>query len=199
MNFKQKLQASSYTSMVQNFAAENFNMKILSGACLALLFLSLIVIAFLLKQGPQVVALDASGAVISIETKVTDAQILTAMKEYIDRRYSWSHVNIDTRLRQAEFFVDSDLLPNFRKSMLETVKFVREKKVTQRVYPRSVTPKVDLKEKSVAFELDRFTEFDSLKAATEMKIKVWFQIGSRTPINPWGVYVVREQETGDLK
>lgn len=196
MNSKQTLKSSGYTAMVQTFAKENFNLKVLCGACLALLFLTLIVIAFLLKQGPQVVALDASGEIARVETKVTDAQILAAVKQYVERRYSWDFTNIESRLRTAELFVDPGLVTSFRKSMLETIKFVREKKVSQRTYPRSASLSVDVKDRSVSLVLDRITEFDSLKAATEMKLKVWFATGDRNSINPWGVYIVKEQETG---
>lgn len=196
MNIKQKLSSASYTQLVRSFAKENFNLKILSGACLALLFLSLIVVAFLLKQGPTVVALDGSGEVSTVETKVTDVQIKAAVKQYVQRRYSWSYKNIEDRLRKAELFVEPTLMLSFRKSMIETIKYVQEKKVTQRMYPRDEETEIDLKNKTVTLVMDRITEFDSLKAATETNLKVWFNTGDRNFINPWGVYVTKEQESG---
>lgn len=78
--------------------------------------------------------------------------------------------------------------------MLETQKFVREKKVRQRVYPKSVS--VDLKEKRVTVLADRITEFDNLKAATEMRLLLQFTTDDRTIINPWGVYITKETEEG---
>ena len=196
MNIKKSLSSSGYTKMVQSFAKENFNLKILAGACLAILFMSLIVIAFLLKQGPMVVALDSSGEVATVETKITDVQIKAAVKQYVQRRYSWNYKNITERLQSAEMFVDPGLVSSFRKSMLETIKYVQEKKVSQRMYPRDDEIEIDLKAKTVTLLMDRFTEFDSLKAATESRLKVWFDTGSRNPVNPWGVYVTKEQETG---
>lgn len=196
MNIKQKLSSASYTQLVRSFAKENFNLKILSGACLALLFLALIVVAFLLKQGPTVVALDATGEVADVETKITDVQIKAAVKQYVQRRYSWSYKNIEDRLRKAELFVDPNLASSFRKSMVETIKYVQEKKVTQRMYPRDDETEIDLKNKTVSLVMDRITEFDSLKAATETKLKVWFDTGDRNFVNPWGVYVTKEQESG---
>lgn len=196
MNIRQKLSSSSYTEMVRSFAKENFNLKILSGACLALLLISLIIVAFLLRQGPMVVALDSSGEVTDIETKVTDAQIKAAVKQYVQRRYSWNYKNISDRLRNAELFVDPILVPSFRKSMIETIKYVQEKNVSQRMYPRDEETEIDLKAKTVTLVMDRFTEFDSLKAATETKLKVWFATGDRNFVNPWGVYVTKEQESG---
>ena len=193
MNIKKTLATSAYPKMVLSFAQENFNLKILAAACLGILFLSQVVLVFLLKRAPQVIALDSTGAITTVETKVTDLQIQQAVKEYLSHRYSWSDKNIEVELKKAEFFVDSSLVSSFRKSMLETIKYVHDKKVTQRLYPRSVD--VDLKNKIVTVSADRITEFDGLKAATESKVKLSFQIDDRTVINPWGVYVTKEQET----
>lgn len=196
MSLKQKVLSSSYTQLVQSFARENFNLKVLSGACLTLTFLALLLVAFFVKQGPVVIALDGSGRVAPIETKITDAQIEEAVSEYVQRRYTWQFGNITERLRDAENFVDPNLVASFRKAMLETIKFVKEKKVAQRMFPRTTETKVDLKEKTVTLVMDRITEFDSLKAATETRLTVWFDSGARTRSNPWGIYVVKEQEIG---
>ena len=191
---KLNLTAHRYPQMVQAFAKENFNLKVLSGSCLGLLFLSLIVIAYLVKKGPTVIALDNTGEVARVETKVTDLQIQSAVKEYLSHRYSWDEKSIGDELKKAEFFVQPSLVASFQKSMIETIKYVREKKVKQRLYPKRVD--VDLKEKTVSIIADRITEFDNLKAATETKVKLWFDVDDRTVVNPWGVYVTKELETG---
>lgn len=191
---KLNLAAHSYPQMVQTFAKENFNLKVLSGMCLGLLFLCLIVIAYLVKKGPTVIALDNTGEVAHVETKVTDLQIQSAVKEYLSHRYSWNEQTIGDELKKAEFFVQPSLVSSFQKSMLETIKYVREKKVKQRLYPKRVD--VDLKEKTVSVVADRITEFDNLKAATETKVKIWFDVDDRTVVNPWGVFVTKELETG---
>jgi hypothetical protein len=189
----------SYPQMIQNFARENFNLKILSGACLALLFVSLATVAYLVKRGPMVIAMSESGKVTQIETKVTDFQIKEAIRVYLNHRYGWDDKNIGSSLRLSEFFVEPSLVGSFRKSMSDTIKYVHDKKVSQRVYPREDSIKVDLKEKSVTLVADRFTEFDNLKAATEMKLKLWFEKGDQTIQNPWGVYVVKELEGGGTR
>jgi hypothetical protein len=189
----------SYPQMIQNFARENFNLKILSGACLALLFVSLATVAYLVKRGPMVIAMSESGKVTQIEMKVTDFQIKEAIRVYLNHRYGWDDKNIGSSLRQSEFFVEPSLVGSFRKSMNDTIKYVHDKKVSQRVYPREDSIKVDLKEKSVTLVADRFTEFDNLKAATEMKLKLWFEKGDQTIQNPWGVYVVKELEGGGTR
>ena len=191
---KMNLTAHSYPQMVQAFAKENFNLKVLSGACLGLVFLSLILVAYLVKRGPTVIALDNTGEVTRIESKVTDLQIQAAMKEYLSHRYSWDEKTIGDELKKAEFFVQGSLISSFQKSMVETIKYVREKKVKQRLYPKRVD--VDLKEKFVTVLADRITEFDGLKAATETKVKLWFDVDDRSVVNPWGVYVIKELESG---
>jgi hypothetical protein len=193
MNKKMNLTTNSYPQIVQAFAKENFNLKVLSSVCLGLVFLSLALIAFLVKRGPTVIALDNTGEIARVESKVTDLQIQAAAKEYLVHRYSWDDKTISDELKKAEFFVQGNLVPSFQKSMLETIKYVHEKKVRQRLYPKQMT--VDLKEKTISVVADRITEFDGLKAATETKVKIWFDIDDRSVINPWGVYVTKELES----
>ena len=183
---------NKYPKVVQSFAAENFNLKsLIVGLMLLCLGLTLLVV-FLVKKGPEVIALESTGEVAKLELKVTDAQISRAAEEYLSYRYKWSPDNIGMQLKGAEAFVDSVLISSFQKSMLEVQKFVKEKKVQQRVYPYSI--KVDLKQKKINVLADRITEFDSLSAASKLKVVLDFEIGGRTPLNPWGVYIRKESE-----
>jgi hypothetical protein len=195
MNSK-NLIIKNYPKMVQEFAEENFNLKTLSASLLVLSFILSALIVYLIKKGPDVIALDAGGDVAKIELKITDAQIVKAAQEYLSNRYSWKPESISSQLKKAEWFVEPTLVNAFQKSMLETQRFVREKKVTQRVYPSDV--KVDLKEKKIIVIADRITEFDSLTAATKMKVVLDFTSGERTAVNPWGIYIRKETE-GDLR
>lgn len=192
MKDKISVQLSQYPKAVREFATENLNIKFLCSGLLAVTFLMLILVLYLIKQGPTVIALESSGSVAAIETKVTDAQIESAAKEYIRHRYSWDEKSIADELSKAKFFVLPTLASVFERSMQETMKFVREKKVRQRVYPKSIV--VDLKEKKISVIADRITEFDNLKAATELKLSLQFTVDDRTVINPWGVYVTKETE-----
>lgn len=191
-----KLIIKNYPKLIQEFAEENFNLKALCGGLLALLLIMLLLVVYLVKRGPQVIALEASGGIAKIEMKVTDAQIQRAAEEYLSYRYVWSPENIGTRLKGAETFIDSTLISSFRRSMLEVQKYVKEKKVTQRVHP--ITVQVDLKEKKVFILADRFTEFESLSAATKMNVVLDFSISGKTETNPWGVYIRKESE-GELR
>lgn len=194
MKDKISVQLSSYPKAMREFAQENLNIKFLCGGLLAATFLMLILVLYLVKRGPTVIALDGSGSTAVIETKVTDLQIEAAAKEYIRYRYSWDEKSIGEQLDRAKFFVLPSLAQAFERSMLETEKFVREKKVRQRVYPKAVT--VDLKEKRIVIVADRITEFDNLKAATELKLLLLFAVDDRTVVNPWGVYITKETEEG---
>lgn len=187
-----KLELRKYPKLIEHFAKENFNLKSLLLILLFLLLVNSLVTVYLLKKDVRVIALDANGSVVKVETKITDLQISEAVKEYISTRYTWSYDSVNSQLKKAEFFVHPNLLQSFRKSMLEVQKFVQEKKVSQRVYPKSI--QVDLKNKKVDLTLDRITEFDHLKAATEMKLTLDFSTDDRTPINPWGIYIVKESE-----
>ena len=194
MNEKQVLKINAYPQMVQEFAKANFNLKVLAGASLGLLFLCLALVIFMVRRGPVVIALDGTGEVSKIEQKITDVQIGAAAKEYLLHRYNWDEISIGAEVKKAQFFVAPNLVSSFERSLAETIKFVHEKKVHQRVYPKSVD--VDLKEKKVVIQADRFTEFDGLKAATDMRLELWFSVGDRTVTNPWGVYILKEQEGG---
>lgn len=192
MNKKMALQTVPFPKAMRQFAEENLNLKFLSSVLLLLITLMLLLVLFLVKKGPLVVALDSAGEISKIETKVTDLQIANAVKEYISYRYSWDDTTISAQINKAKFFVLPSLVTAFEKSMSETQKFVHDKKVKQRVYPKSIS--VDLKEKSVLVLADRITEFDNLKAATEMRLTLKFSVEDRTVVNPWGVYIVKETE-----
>lgn len=188
-----KIRMQAYPRMIQEFAAQNFNLKVLCAALTGLLFLLLVLVMFLVRQGPTVIALDETGQVARIETRVTEAQIEAAAKEYISLRYAWTADDVERKHKKAELFVSTPLLPAFRKAMAEIQKYIREKKVSQRVYPRSM--KVDLKAMSVTIVADRINEFDNLKAATPMNLVLRFELDSRSPVNPWGVYITKESES----
>jgi hypothetical protein len=187
-----KLEMKKYPKMIESFAHENFNLKTLSGGLAFLLLLNTFTTIYLLKKGPEVIALEASGHVAKLDTKITDLQIQEALKEYISYRYSWNKDNAQEHLKRAEFFVEPNLIVAFRKAMVEVTKYIQDKKVTQRVYPKSI--EIDLKNRTASITLDRITEFEQLKAATEMKLILNFSVDDRTPINPWGIYITKETE-----
>ncbi len=182
-----------FPKIIEEFARENFNIKMLTLALLGITFLSLMLVLVVLRRGPQVIALDSTGQVSQIDTKVTDLQVEAAAKQYLSYRYSWSPATISSNLKKAEFFIAPPEANNFMLSMTETKKYVAEKDVTQSVYPRTMS--VDFKTKTINVVADRITAFGKLKAATVLRVALNFEIGDRTVTNPWGVYITRETET----
>ena len=187
-----QLQIRQYPQMIEEFAKENFNLKTLAGALIAVTLANTIVTAYLLRRGPMVVPLQADGSMARVDRAATDAQVQAATREYLSSRYTWTNATIGAQLKRAEFFIGPQLVTSFQKAMGETLKYVREKKVTQRVYPRSIS--VSFKDQTISVLADRITEFDGLKAATEMSLILNFELQDRTAINPWGVFIVKETE-----
>lgn len=186
------IEIKRYPKMVGEFAKENFNLKVLSAALIMIVIVALTMLLYLIKTGPKVIALAENGQIAKIETKITDLQIDSAIREYLSYRYNWSEQTIATQLQKAQFFVIPSMSSAFQKAMLEVQKFVKEKKVTQRVYPKSI--QIDLKEKKATILADRITEFDNLKAATELKLVLQFSVDDRSVVNPWGIFITKETE-----
>jgi hypothetical protein len=193
-----KIQIKQYPKLIEEFSRENFNLKTLAGALIGLMLVNSLVLAFLLKRGPMVIPLQADGAIARVDSQVTDAQIVTAIRAYLETRYTWTDATITTQLKRAEAFVAPSSVPSFQKSMVETIKYVRQKKVSQRIYPRMngshPAIEINFKDRVVTVTADRITEFDGLKAATDMQLSLNFDLFDRTADNPWGVYVTKETE-----
>lgn len=186
------IEIKKYPKMVEEFARENFNLKMLSVALILILVVVLAMLLYLIKSGPKVIALAENGQVAKVETKITDLQIESAIKEYLSYRYNWNEQTISDQLQKAQFFVVPSMASAFQKAMLEVQKFVKEKRVTQRVYPKSI--RIELKEKKAIITADRITEFENLKAATEMKLILQFEVENRSVVNPWGIFITKETE-----
>jgi hypothetical protein len=187
-----KVEIKKYPKMVEEFAKENFNLKMLSTALIIVVAITLAILLYLIKNGPTIIALGENGQVAKVETKITDLQIESAIREYLSYRYNWTDKNISDKLQKAQFFVIPTMLSAFQKSMQEVQKFVRDKKVTQRVYPKSL--QINLNEKKAIIVADRITEFDTLKAATELRLVLYFTVGERSVANPWGIFITKENE-----
>lgn len=186
------IEIKKYPKMVEEFAKANFNLKVLSAALIMIVITVLAMLLYLVKSGPKVIALAENGQIAKIETKITDLQIDSAIREYLSYRYNWSEQTITSQLQKAQFFVIPSMSSAFQKAMLEVQKFVKEKKVTQRVYPKNI--QIDLKGKKATILADRITEFDNLKAATELKLVLDFSVDDRSVVNPWGIFITKETE-----
>lgn len=189
-----KLTLPTFPKLVTDLAQQNHYLKILTYSMLGIFTIMLISIILMASRGPQVIALETSGKPAKIGNTITESHVEAAIEEYISYRYNWNNSSIDKQLRLSEGFIYSSLLDSFRRSMVEVKKFVQNKNVTQRVYVQRI--EVDLKKKTVSLIADRINEFDALKAATILKVQFQIDLDSATAINPWGVYVTKETESG---
>src|ERR1035437_2092577 len=187
-----QIQVRQYPKLIEEFSRENFDLKTLAGALIALMLINSVTLAYLLRRGPMVIPLQADGNTARVDSTVTDAQVQAAVKEYLNTRYTWTDATISAQLKRAEFFIAPSLVSAFEKAMVDTLKYVHEKKVIQRVYPRSI--EVNFKDRLATIIADRFTEFDGLRVATEMRLLLNFDLQDRTVVNPWGVYISKETE-----
>jgi hypothetical protein len=188
-----KLSFTNYPKVVTDLATQNHYLKILTYAMLGIFSIMMISLVLMASRGPEVIALETSGKPAKIGNTITENHVQAAIEEYLSYRYNWNNSSIDKQLKLSEGFIYPSLLDSFRKSMVEVKRFVQNKNLTQRVYVQKI--EVDLKKKIVSMVADRINEFDSLKAATVLKVKFQIDLGSPTAINPWGVYVTKETES----
>jgi TraE protein/VirB8 protein len=196
-NLKTKLEISSYPKLVTDLAYQNHFLKLLAYGLTGVITLLLVVVIFLLKKSPDVIALDPRGTVASVSHELHTSHVEAVAKKYIEYRYSWNPQNIESQLNLAQDFIYSSLKGSFKKSLSETIKFVKDRQVVQKVYPSEI--KVDLKNKVVTITADRITEFDSLKAATVLKTTLNFDLDSATDKNPWGIFFTKETENVEVR
>lgn len=194
---KIRLEKLKYPKLVTDLATQNHYLKILTYSLIGVATLMIVVVAFVLKQGPTVIALDPTGTVASVSQELHVQHVQAAVREYLQHRYNWNVENVQSELKKSEAFIFPTLTNSFQKSMLEIQKYVKDRKVSQRVYPQSIS--VSLKDKTVTVVADRITEFEALKAATILKTKLTFDLDSPTPSNPWGIFFVKEVEGGDAQ
>lgn len=143
---------------------------------------------------PTIVALDSGSSVINQQSTTSlQADAERTARRYLEFRYTWNPANKAAQLAFANKFIAPQSLKAFEKTSFDLVTFSKGKNVAQRVYPISVVanPKVS----RVEVMADRFTEIQGLKAATVLRVGLVYQTGPRTLENPWGIYIVKEEES----
>lgn len=191
-NEGKRLLALGFPEIWGDLEHQNHLLKVLLFGLLAITFVSLTIVAIQLRAGPAVVALKPDGDIGSQVDGVTEEQIQAMARRYVELRYSWTPETQAKNQALAESLVNENSIAAFRKAMQDLTKFAKDRKVTQRVYPYRIT--VDAKSSCVEVLADRFTEIESLRAATVLKLRLDYRIDSRNFKNPWGVYVVKEAE-----
>ena len=161
--------------------------------CLVATILSLCTSMVLLRRKPQIIALDQCANVATLaDAPLMEAEVDKAARKYLELRYVWAPDTQTSHLARAKSFVASQSLKAFEKTIADLQVFSKGKNIAQRVYPTIVS--VDVKNNRVQINGDRFTEIQGLKAATVLRVTLTYQTGPRTLENPWGVYVIKEDE-----
>lgn len=188
-----KLSSAKLPRALGALAHSNQFLKIINLVSFAFSFLMLALAFYQATKPPVVLALNSHGLPYEAsKLPKPEDEITLAIRAYMELRYKWEPKTVTTRLAQAEAFI----LPQSRKAYEAAVanvsRFSIEKNVSQRVYPNE--PMIDLDHKAALITGDRITVVQGLKAAGELRLELSFEIGPRTPQNPWGVYITKERE-----
>ena len=155
--------------------------------------LSTVAVLALLNRKPLVVMLDAQANIIKPGgNATTETEAEKMARRYLEVRYVWDAANQADQLARTKAFIASQSMKAFEKTASDLVAFSKGKNVSQRVYPTKLS--VNAKDNRVEIVADRITEIQGLKAATLLRVNLHYQNGSRTAENPWGVYVIKEEE-----
>lgn len=163
-----------------------FSAYLLCGLLITLVFFQAIRPAPVLTLAP-----DASLYQSSPKPK-PEIEIERAVREYMKLRYNWEPKTVEAKVSEAEAFILSPTRKAYATSMVNVIRFSKEKIVAQRVYPETI--KIDLKKSTAIVLGDRITSIQGLKAAGDLKLQLALEYGERTATNPWGVYIAKEIE-----
>jgi type IV secretory pathway component VirB8 len=184
---------TSFPHVWGDLAFQNRWLRLGMMLCLTVAALSLTATTILARRKPQIVALDQCANVTQLsDAPPLEAEVDKAARKYVDLRYSWGPDNLAIHMARAKLFVASQSQKAFDKTIADLQLFSKGKNIGQRVYPTAIN--VDAKNAKVQIVGDRFTEIQGLKAATILRSTLTYQTGPRTLENPWGIYVVKEEE-----
>jgi hypothetical protein len=184
---------TSFPHVWGDLAFQNNWLRLGMTLCLTITALSLCTSVVLIRRKPQIVALDqCANVAVLADAPPLEAEVDKAVRKYAELRYSWGADTQVTHLSRAKSFVAPQSLKSFDKTITDLQTFSKGKNIAQRVYPSAVN--VDTKGNRVQIIGDRFTEIQGLKAATILRVTLTYQTGPRTLENPWGIYVIKEEE-----
>lgn len=184
---------SAFPIVWGDLAYQNHWMRKIALASLFVGALSMMGVLALLNRKPAFVFLDAQANVIRPGSQISaETEVEKMARRYLEVRYAWDANNQTEQLLRAKSFIASQSLKAFEKTASDLVSFSKGKNVSQRIYLTKIL--VNSKESRVETTADRITEIQGLKAATLLRVSLYFQNGPRTAENPWGLYVIKEEE-----
>ncbi len=176
-------------------SAQNQILKGLTALLVVLVAIQSIALVILSLRKPILIAVSSS------ETKVLAAQLPNAelleqevrrvVTSYIKARHNWEWSQIESHLKDAAKYVDSDFEKAFRKATSEQIKIAKDKRISQVFYPSEISLNLDSKTAKVTG--DRILNIDGLRAANPLTLEIGFRLNSRSVTNAEGVYVTSEK------
>jgi len=181
------------------WGSEESQNVILKGFVLGLSILVLlltIVITVLACRKPELIAVsDQATAVLKVKEPgevILRAELERVVREYVLTHYTWDASTIEAAHEKASRYVASAFRASFMKTNSEQIRFVKEKKVSQRVY-LFAPPAIDLKKLAARVRLDRVYQIEGLSGSAPFNLDLSFDYGPRTEANPEGIYITDEK------
>lgn len=193
MDTKIKINAAKLPKLLADLTHSNQFLKFFALVALGISALALLLSLVLGTRAPIVLTLSPSAERLEQRPwpKAED-EIKAAALAYIERRYKWEPTTVERKLFEAEAFVFPNALKAYRASIINVVRFSKEKLVAQKAYPEQMS--VNLEKRTVSVLGERVTSIQGIKAAGDLKLELTFESGPRTQENPWGIYISKEKE-----
>ena len=193
MNTSVKLETPKFPNAISDLIHSNQFLKMFAIVSSGISTLSIFAMLVMVFKAPVVITLTESAELIDQRSlpKAED-EVKAAVTRYIDQRYRWEPTNVSEHLKNAEAFVGSAAINAYEKAAANVVKFSVDKQVTQKIFPEQVS--VNIEGKKALITGTRVTAIQGIRAAGDLKIELILEYGSRTKQNPWGVFIIKENE-----
>lgn len=188
-----KLQNAPFPKMMGELMHSNQLLKVFSLSALVLVFMISGVLFVVSTKAPVIISLGTDGKSLKrMDLPKLEDQVKEGIRHYLENRYQWRPEDVRKKLKRTEQFISPSALKPFLAAAKSIEKFSTEKIVSQKVYPESI--EVNMDNKTVLIKGDRVTSIQGLKAAGNLKLELSFELGPRTHLNPWGLYITKERE-----
>jgi len=190
-----RLNLSSVTmpKILADLKHANQLLKVFALFAFSLALVESLLLTTVLNKSVSVVALDVGGQRLELlELPNPEAEIENALREYVKRRYAWEPKTVSEQLKKASAFIHQSMRSQYFNGVSKVERFASDRGVSQMAYVDHV--EVDLKNSSARITGNRVTTIQGLRAAGQLKLTLYFESSTRTPENPWGIYVRQEKE-----
>ena len=176
--------------------AQNVILKWFSLFLIGIILIETGVIAYVATRDPKVIAIGEQKSQVLIVKKprkeILEDELDRTVRNYAITHYSWDYSTIEAAHKEASKHIAEKFKKSFFKTNDEQVRYVKEKKVSQRVYV-SDSIKIDPKNLNARVRLDRIYSIDGLVGSSPFALDIKFEYGPRTEDNPEGVYIFDEK------